>query len=476
MHPPISRRTLLRGAGAGLALPLLDAMAPRPAQAKDHDEARPPVRALFYIVGGGAYVPYWSLDDNGRREPLAPQRAVEYRAKAEERNEPLNALSPTLEPLGAHKEDLLVLGGLTLVDSYQFEDGHSAEIAGLLTGAPLARDRVWCGASVDQVAARKLEGKTWIDSLVLGLNGARPGGARGIGRVYAQHYSWRSPTTPTGEERSPRAVFNRLFRGRNDSAAGQTVRNSALTSSERKSVLDLVQEEARSLSRTLGADDRRRLDEYLTAVRDVERRIEWAAKRPPPPDAPSLLGDPRFPVQVDVPEGSGVPESYIEYDRLMVDLVALAFACDATRVAVLTHGGYRSYPEVEVKRGHHDLQHHEGDPEKREDLRKVDRFNVQQFAGVLSRFKSIPDGRGTLLDNAMVMFGSGMSNGNRHARENLPILLAGRAGGTVKPGRHIDYNWKRLTPLSNLYVEMLQRLGVDVEKFGDSTGGLAHLA
>jgi hypothetical protein len=268
-------------------------------------------------------------------------------------------------------------------------------------------------------------------------------------------------------------VFDQLFRGAHDSAVGSAA--SGLTDAERQSVLDLVLEEANSLGAKLGVDDRRRLDEYLTAVRDVERRIEVAAKRPPAQDAPSLQGDPRFPVHVDVPAGSGIPESYVDYERLMIDLIAIAFACDATRVAVLTHGGYRSYPEVDVKRGHHDLQHHEGDPEKRGDLCKVDRFNMQQFAGAIERFKSIPDGRGTLLDNSMLMFGSGMSNGNRHSRENLPIWLAGRAGGQLRPGRYIDYNWQRLTPLSNLYVEILKRLGADIDKFGDSTGGLPHL-
>jgi hypothetical protein len=218
------------------------------------------------------------------------------------------------------------------------------------------------------------------------------------------------------------------------------------------------------------------LDEYLTAVRDIERRIDLAAKRPPAADAPSLVGDPRFPVQVNVPVGAGIPESYVDYDHLMIDLVALAFATDVTRVAVLTHGGYRSFPEVEVRRGHHDLQHHEGDLDKRNDLRKVDRFNMERFADVLSRFKSISEGERTLLDNAMVLYATGMSNGNRHARENLPILLAGQAGGTLKTGRYIDYNWKRLTPIANLYVEMLRRQGLKIESFGDSSGGLAHLA
>jgi hypothetical protein len=404
---------------------------------------------------------------------LSPNEAVEYRSRPQARNEPLETLSPSLEPLEPHKPDLLVLGGLTLVDSYQFEDGHSAEIAGLLTATPLTRDRVHCGISVDQLAARKLERETWIDSLVLGLNGARPGGAKGIGRVYAQHYSWRSATTPTGEERSPRAVFDRIVRHR--SSEGRRQEKGSLTADERQSVLDLVAEEATSLDATLGANDRRRLDEYLTAVRDVERRIEFAAKHPPAADAPSLIGDPRFPSEADLPAGDGVPESYVDYDRLMIDLIALAFAADLTRVAVLTHGGYRSYPEVEVKRGHHDLQHHEGDLDKRNDLRKVDRFNMQRFADVLGRFKAIVEGPGTLLENSMVLFATGMSNGNRHSPENLPILLAGRAGGTLKPGRYIDYDWKQKTPLANLYCEMLRRQGIAVDRFGDSSSGLPHL-
>lgn len=475
MKPAISRRTLLRGAGAGLALPLLDAMLPVNLRASG-EAPRPPVRMALYIVGGGAYVPYWALDGSGRRDELPRERSVVYQSVAREADEPLTELSPTLEPLDRHKNDLFVFGGLTLIDTHQFEDGHSAEIAALLTCAPLQRDRVQCGISVDQFAARRLESRTYLDSLVIGLNGARPGGARGIGRVYAQHYSWRSPTTPTGEERSPRAVFDQLFRGRAENAVGRDIRQSALSASERRSVLDLVGDEARQLQITVGADDRRRLDEFLTAVRDVERRIDSAARRPPAPDAPSLLGDPRFRDIVRVPDGAGVPESYIEYDRLMVDLIALAFATDSTRVAVLTHGGYRSYPEVDVRRGHHDLQHHEGDPDKRNDLRRVDRFNMDLFARALDRFRDIRDGAGTLLDNSMVLFASGMSNGNRHARENLPVLLAGRAGGTLRPGRYLDYNWRRHTPLSNLYVEMLRRLDVLTSRFGDSNGGLPNLS
>jgi hypothetical protein len=473
MTKPIPRRTLLRGAGAALALPCLEAMLPSRAAAAE--AVKPPVRTCFYIVGGGAYVPFWSLDASGREAELGPERSVGYQAPPQERNEPLGTLSPTLEPLAPHKDDLLVLGGLNLIDTHQFEDGHSAEISALLTCAPLLRDQVHCGVSVDQLAAKHLAGKTYLDALVLGLNGARPGGAKGIGRVYAQHYSWRTPTTPTGEERSPKAVFDRLFRGFG-AAGGREIRRSALSDSDRRSVLDLVTDEANRLKRELGAVDRAKLDEYLTSVRDVERRIEFAVRKPAAPDAPSLLGDPNLPFQVQVTEGTGIPESYVEYDRLMVDLIALAFATDRTRVAVLTHGGYRSYPEVEVKRGHHDLQHHEGDPDKRTDLRKVDRFNMGQFAYLLERLKSIPERQGTLLDHSMVVWASGMSNGNRHARENLPILLAGKAGGTIKPGRYVDYDWKRLTPVTNLYVEMLGRLGVKADRFGDSTGGLLDLA
>ena len=468
MTRQLSRRMLLRGSGTALALPLLEAMLPAPARAAG-ELPRPPVRLFFYIVGGGAYVPYWAIDDAGRKAELADEKSVVYQAAPRECDEPLSELSPTLQPLARHKQDLLVLGGLTLIDTHQFEDGHSAEIAALLTAAPLHRDRVYCGPSVDQVAARHLGGKTAIDSLVLGLSGARPGGAKGIGRVYAQHYSWRTPTTPTGEERNPRAVFDRLFRDRR-------VSGGSITDADRRSVLDLVGEEAKTLLRDLGADDRRKLDEYLVAVRDVERRIEVAAKKPLDRDAPSLLGDPRFEPTLTVPEGAGIPETYAEYDRLMIDLVSVAFAADLTRVAVLTHGGYRSYPEVGVKRGHHDLQHHEGNPDKRADLRKVDHFNMELFAAALDRMKAVKDGGGTLLDNSLALWASGMSNGNRHARENLPLVLAGRGGGTVRPGRYLDFNWKNLTPVANLYTEMLGRAGVPVTEFGNSTAALPQLS
>jgi len=458
---PISRRTVLRGAGAAVGLPLLEAMS-----FGAQEKARRPVRMCFYVVGGGAYLPYWTIDGAAREVPLEPKKAVEHLGPAIDRNEPIGELSPSLQPLEKVKKDVLILGGLTLSSAYGFEDGHSAEVGALLTGALFAKDKLQCGISVDQVAARHFEGKTSLDALVIGLNGGRPGGASGLGRVYAQHYSWRSATTPTGEERNPKLVFERLFRGR--------ARKS--DDADRRSVLDSVLDEAKRLQATVGGADRMKLDEYLTAVRDVERRIEFASKRAPDPDAPALDEGGIKEVEGRIPAQKGIPESYVDYDRLMIDLIALAFQTDTTRVAMLSHTGYRAYPEVGVKKGHHDLQHHEGDPEKREELRKIDAFNVGLFSYAIEKFASIRDGEGTLLDQSMLMYGSGMSNGNRHSRENLPILLAGRAGGTISPGRYVDYNWKKLTPLSNLYVEMLTRAGIPTTKFGDSTGGLAHLA
>ncbi len=457
---PISRRTVLRGAGAAVALPFLEAMS------FGQEKARRPVRMCFYVVGGGAYLPYWTIDGAAREVQLEPKKAVEHLGPSVERNEPIGELSPTLQPLEKVKKDVLILGGLTLSSAYGFEDGHSAEVGALLTGALFAKDKLQCGISVDQVAARHFEGKTSLDALVIGLNGGRPGGAQGLGRVYAQHYSWRSATTPTGEERNPRLVFERLFRKgarKNDDA-------------DRRSVLDSVLDEAKRLQATVGGADRMKLDEYLTAVRDVERRIEFASKRAPDPDAPAVDEAGIKEVESRIPAQKGVPESYVEYDRLMIDLIALAFQTDTTRVAMLSHTGYRAYPEVGVKKGHHDLQHHEGDPEKREELRKIDAFNVGLFSYAIEKFASVREGEGTLLDQSMLMYGSGMSNGNRHSRENLPILLAGRAGGTISPGRYVDYGWKKMTPLSNLYVEMLTRAGIPTTKFGDSTGGLAHLA
>jgi hypothetical protein len=436
-------------------------------------DAKPPVRMCFYIVGGGAYLPYWTIDDTARTKGLEPAKSVEHLGPSVERNEPLEKLSPSLEPLEKLKKDILLLGGLTLANAYGFEDGHSAEIGALLTGVPFARDRVEAGVSIDQLAARHFEGKTYLDALVVGLHGARPGGAKGVGRVYAQHYSWRTPTTPTGEERNPKLVFDRLFRGR---LSGEAAKRAAASDADRRSVLDSVLEEAKRLQTDLGVADRRKVDEYLTAVRDVEKRIEFASKRAPDPAAPTFNAGEVEGVEKRIPAEKGVPESYVEYDRLMIDLIALALETDTTRVAVFTHGGYRSYPEVGVKKGHHDLQHHEGDEGKREDLRKVDRFNVGQFSYAVEKFSSMKDGEGSLLDHSMLVYTSGMSNGNRHSRENLPVVLAGRAGGTLSPGRYVDYAWKKATPISNLYVEMLNRLGIPTAKFGDSTGGLPHLS
>lgn len=464
----MSRRAMLRGAGAGVALPFLDAMIP---SAFAQAAPKRPVRMLFHVVGGGAYLPYWTIDAAARTIELEPKKTVEHLGPPLERNEPIGDLSPSLQPLEKHKKDLLILGGLTLSSAFGFEDGHSAEVGALLTGALFAKDKLQCGVSVDQVAARHFDGKTSLDALVIGLNGGRPGGAKGLGRVYAQHYSWRSATTPTGEERNPRLVFERLFRGRNDGG-----KKNAEADADRRSVLDSVLEEAKRLQSSLGGSDRHKLDEYLSAVRDVEKRIEFASKRAPDPDAPAFDAGGLKEIEGRIPADKGIPESYVDYDRLMIDLIALAFQTDTTRVAMLSHTGYRAYPEVGVKRGHHDCQHHEGDLEKREDLRKIDAFNVGLFSYAIEKFASLREGEGSLLDHSMLMYGSGMSNGNRHSRENLPILLAGRAGGTIAPGRYVDYNWKKMTPLSNLYVEMLNRMGVPTTKFGDSTGGLPNLA
>ncbi len=443
----ISRRTALKGLGVSIALPILEAMRPGQLRAGSADRADAPLRVAFVYVPNGVHMPDWT--------PRALAGAG-------------LDLPPILEPLRAVKDDVLVLSGLTLNPARALGDGggdHARAMASFLTGRhPRKTDGadLQAGISVDQLAAREVGSSTRFPSLELGCEGGRNAGEcdHGYSCAYQSNLSWRGDAMPVAKQINPRLVFDRLLGV--PPGVGPGV-DPDRADRRRKSVLDFVREDARRIGRTLGAPDRRKLDEYLSGLRDVERRIDGA--RPT-----VATGGARMPRPL------GIPADYREHLRLMADLLALAFQCDLTRVATFVFandGSNRSYPAIGVPDGHHDLSHHGGDPAKQQRIRTINRFHVEQLAYLLEKLKSIPEGTGSLLDHCLIVYGSGISDGNAHNHEDLPMLVAGRANGTVRPGRHVRY--ARETPLTNLYVSTLERLGIAVNRFGDSAGPLTGL-
>jgi hypothetical protein len=407
---------------------------------------KPPVRMAFVFFPNGVNTAHWFPRDVG--------------AKFE--------LPWSLEPLVPHRDRLLVLSGLAHAKARANGDGagdHARSSGTFLTGVQIRKTdgkEIRAGISVDQLAAQKLGEATRLASLELGCDrGAMAGNCdSGYSCAYSSTISWRTETQPNPKEVNPRQVFVRLF-GDPEAIADQRAR--ARQAMYRRSVLDLVLEDARSLSNRLGSADRRKLDEYLESVRDVERRIQAAERKNEQP----------LP-EMEVPQG--VPAEFPDYVRLMMDLLVVAFQTDSTRIATFmlaNEGSNRTFPWMEVNEGHHSLSHHAGNAEKLEKIRRIDRFYVEQFAYLLKRLSEIREGEGTLLDHSMILYGCAISDGNRHNHDELPILLAGKAGGTLKTGRHIRY--PKDTPMCNLFLEMLDRVGVRQDRFGDSTGRLPDL-
>ena len=441
----LSRRTFLRGAGAVLALRVLDAMRPALAWAAVAAPPAAPVRLMFVFVPNGVHQATW--------HPAAA--GAEF------------ALPWTLEPLAPVREHVTVLSGLTLDGGRAHGDGpgdHARAASSFLTTAHPVKTGgagIRAGVSVDQVAARTIGSATRFASLELGLErGAQSGECdSGYSCAYSSTISWRTPTTPNAKEIDPRLVFERLFLDRRE---GESPADAARRLRARASVLDHVREEAGRLTRDLGPGDRAKLDEYLTGVREIERRIAVAAKA-------------RDEDGVDLPldRPAGIPRDPREHLRLMLDISVLAFRSDQTRVVTLmvgNAGSNRSYPWLGVPDGWHGLSHHGGDAEKNEKIRKIDRYQVEQLAYLAARLRDARDGDGSLLDSTLLTFGSGIGDGNRHNHDTLPILLAGRGGGAVRPGRHVVH--PKETPLANLFVTMLRAAGVEAPSFGDSTGAL----
>lgn len=444
----IPRRTFLRGLGATVALPLLEVMTPVKTLA-GVGATKPPVRMGVIFVPNGAHMQDWTPATEG----------------------PDFDLPRILKPLQPVKSDLLVLTGLTHDKGRANGDGpgdHARSASSFLTGAqPLKSEgaSIRIGQSIDQFVARYTGQETRFPSLELGTEKGRQAGKcdSGYSCAYSNNISWRDEATPMTKETNPRAVFERLF---GSDAPREAEENRGKRQRYKKSILDFVLEDADRLSRRVGGNDKQKLDEYLTAVREIEMRIERAERE--------ALQKPVLVTGYSQPEG--IPESFEEHIRLMGDMMVLAFQTDVTRVCtfmIANEGSNRSYPFIGITEGHHELSHHQGRAEKHAGIRAINTFHVAQLAYILQKMKSIPEGDGTLLDNSMILYGSGISDGNRHNHEDLPLLMAGRGGGTVLSGRHVRYSHE--TPMCNLFLSMLDRMGITADSFGDSTGRLRGL-
>jgi hypothetical protein len=446
MSRKISRRTLLRGAGAAIGLPLLEAMEPAQAFATA-GPTKPPVRLMFVYAAGGVIMDSWTPKGEG----------ASY------------TLSPTLGALEPFKPDLLVLTGLDSRVAETGGNGHPAAIAPWLSSAPLhQRDSTGYGTdiTVDQIAARKVGENTRLASLEMGI--------RVKGGGHGSNISWRAPGSPMGQEVDPRAVFSRLF----GDPKGDRYR---------KSILDLVLESAGSVRRSVGSADRHKMDEYLDSVRSIEKRIQFIEKNKPPPP-PKVEWMDKLPAEDQAAanerqkgaQNTGIP--FGEHIRMHQELAALGFQADSTRVVTLVYAGedlIPPIPEVGDTLGHHGLAHWgygRGPSEMAKAVevhQKVDRWLVEQFGHLLGKLKGIREGDGTLLDNCLVLFGSGLSSGGQHSRANLPLVLAGKGGGQVRPGRHLRF--PKGTPFSNLFLPLLDAVGVKLDRIADSTGPLPGL-
>jgi hypothetical protein len=436
----ISRRAVLRGAGATLALPLLDAMFPALAKAL---EATRPVRLSFIEVPNGIMMDRWTPKTEGAL-----------------------TITPILEPLAAFRDRMLVLSGLDQHQAEAFANevggDHPRACTAWLTGAHAKMTSgadLRAGISVDQVAAREFSKYTQLASLEIGLESAEVVGAceSAYSCAYYNTISWRNETTPLPMENRPRAIFERLF---GDAGSTDPKLLTARTR-ENRSILDAVAEDAARLKGRLGRADRGKIDQYLEAVRDVERRIQLAETQ----------GAPKLP-QLGGP--IGIPGAFSEYFKLMVDLQVLAWQSDMTRVCTFQIGhemSGRAYPETGFGDAHHSVTHHQGDPEKISKVIQINTFHTRMLAYYLEKLRATPDGDGSLLDHALILYGSALSDGNLHLYTDLPLLLVAGGVGGIKGGRHIRYRGG--VPMTNLLLTMLDKARVPhVEKLGDSTGRL----
>ena len=455
----IDRRTMLKGIGATLALPMLDAM--RPLAAQSAGASGHPVRLALLYMPNGVRADRWTPDGSGTRFKL----------------------SPILSPLEKHREDLLILTGLQNRASFS-RDGHYVKTGGWLTGTTISKttgsDINAGGISMDQLAANELGRTTKLPSLELGTEPVATGIDSNVNytRLYASHISWKTPTVPLPCEINPRVAFDRLFR----TGAATGVKQA----SDQQSVLDLVRADARRLQSKLGSDDRQKLEQYLESIREVERRISQEA---------ASLGSgenlaPEYVKQLDELDkriskvmGKASREEELnsrprfdhgEHSRIMLDLMVLALWSDTTRVSTFMFGNdvtNRNFTFLDgVKGGHHSISHHQNIADQLDQYERINLWHTQQYAYMLDRMKSIPEGAGTLLDHSMVAFGSPIRDGNSHNPRNVPIVIAGNANGQLRTGRHLEFD--EGTPLCSLWISMLEKAGVKTKELGDATSGL----
>ncbi len=435
----LARRTFLQGMGAAVALPFLDAMAPAMSAAP-----KAPVRMAMVYVPNGIIMQHWNPAAEGA----------------------LGTLGRVLKPMEPMKDDILLLGNLTHNAGRALLDGagdHGRCCGTYLTGVHVKKSLsdIRAGVSFDQLVATQACSQMRFPSLEIGMEDGRQAGDcdSGYSCAYTNNLAWKSETVPLPPTLNPRDLFERLF-GDGIVLSPEARKRQAVY---RRSILDFVNDSTRSLETKLGPSDRRKLDEYLSAIREIERQIEAA-------ETANAQIDPKM----DKPYG--IPADFAEHFRLMTDMITVAFQADMTRIVtflVTREGSSRAYREIEIPDGHHPLTHHRNQPDLIEKVTQINTYHVEQFAKWAQKLKNTPDGDSNLLDSSMIVYGAGLSDGNRHLHEDLPTMVAGRAGGAIKPGRYLEY--RRETPMCNLFLSMMDIMGVQVEDFGDSTGRVGGL-
>jgi hypothetical protein len=431
----VPRRTFLRGVGAAVALPFLDAMTPAFAVT-----AKPPVRLAFLYVPNGIDMKNWNLEQEGAFGPF-PR---------------------VLKPLEAFKNDIIQIGNLTNNSGRALLDGagdHGRCAGSYLTGVQVRKTTTDIKASIscDQIIANKIGSQTRFASLELGMDDSRQAGDcdSGYSCAYTNNLAWRSETQPLPPTLDPRVLFERLFGTGLVLSPEATERQARY----RRSILDFVTGDTKKLQSSLGPTDRRKLEEYLSSIRDVEQQLEKAEKENR--------------VNPGMEKPYGVPPDFAEHFKLMSDMMTIAFQADLTRVITFLmtrEGTSRAYREIGIPDGHHPCTHHQGKPDLMEKVTQINEYHTKQLAGWLENLKSIKEGDSNLLDNSMIVYGAGLSDGNRHLHDDLPTLLIGRGGNYFKPGKRVLV--RKETPMSNFHLTLMDRMGVPTENFGDSSGQL----